>query len=140
MDKPRLGRGEGPIRGTNNRLLGLRTRGDGEEDKEGFMAQHEVKITIRRNGRFSYNYPCLCVRRRDTIKWKLMREYPFGIMIKAVCSPLDKGFYVAAKGRTITAKVRRDAEPGYYPYGVGAYDGTKLLFDDPEIIVRRPGR
>jgi hypothetical protein len=41
--------------------------------------------------------------------------------------------------KEITAEVRKNAAPGLYPYGVGAFNGEELLFDDPEIIIRRPG-
>jgi hypothetical protein len=45
---------------------------------------------------------------------------------------------MTAAGKEIIATVRKNAAPGLYPYGVGAFDGEELLFDDPDIIVRRP--
>lgn len=102
------------------------------------MATHNVWIEIRPDKKFKYDVECLCVFPGDKIKWHLKNPYPFGIMVKALVSPLDCSYKVTGAGRVITARVRDDAEPGYYLYGVGAWDRQSLLFDDPEIIVRRP--
>jgi plastocyanin len=102
------------------------------------ITEHKVNISIKEK-KFKYNKECLCVERGDTITWKLNPKFPYGIVIKALVSPLDWSYKMTGKGEVITAKVSKHAAPGLYPYGVGAFDGEELLFDDPEIIVRRPG-
>jgi uncharacterized membrane protein len=104
------------------------------------MTEHEVNIMIvGRTKKFKYNQHCVHVGRGETIKWTLKKdkkELAFAIFVKASVSPFD---WSSAQGRTeIVGTVRKDADPGYYPYGVCAVDGAELLLDDPEIIVRRP--
>jgi hypothetical protein len=106
--------------------------------KEGIMAEHKVNVSIGPEKKFKYGKECLCVVGGDTITWKLKNRFPYGIVIKALVSPLDWSFKMTAAGEVITAKVHKNAAPGLYLYGVGAFDGTELLFDDPEIIVRPP--
>jgi hypothetical protein len=103
------------------------------------VTEHKVNISIKEK-KFKYNKECLCVQRGDTIIWKLTPKFPYGIVIKALVSPLDWSHKITGKGEVIIAKVSRQAAPGLYPYAVGAFDGTELLFDDPDIIVRPPGR
>mgnify|MGYP001048090359 CR=1 FL=1 len=104
------------------------------------MATHEVKIKIGKRNRFTYDKPRLLVGRGDTIKWKLKNNLPYGIIIKAAISPLNWSSKTATAGKWIAARVRRNAKPGRYLYGVGALRLRRLLFDDPEIIVRDPSR
>jgi plastocyanin len=104
------------------------------------VTEHKVNVSIGPDKKFKYGKECLCVTGGDTITWKLKNKFPYGIVIKALVSPLDWSYKMTGKGEVITAKVRMTAAPGLYPYGVGAFDGEELLFDDPEIIVRPPDR
>lgn len=101
------------------------------------VTEHKVNISIKEK-KFKYNKECLCVKRGDAITWKLNPKFPYGIVIKALASPLDWSHKMTGKGELIKAKVSKHAAPGIYRYAVGAFDGTELLFDDPEIIVRPP--
>lgn len=101
------------------------------------MREHKVKVKIG-GSVFGYNRPVIRVKPGDKIEWTLKNDYPWGIVIKAPVSPLEWTFKMTGKGRKITARVGRLAAPGHYPYAVGAFDGKRMLFDDPEIIVRRP--
>ena len=105
------------------------------------QADHVVTVTIDK-GKFFYtkNAECLCVRWGETIKWRLRHKFPWGIVIKAPVSPLDWSYKIADGGVDIMATVLKGAQPGIYRYGVGAFDGKSLLFDDPEIIIRPPDR
>ena len=101
--------------------------------------EHAVTFSIK-DGKFVYpqKMECLCVLGGDTIKWALRNRSPWGIVIKAPDSPLNWSFKIALDGTAIIATVRRNAVPGIYRYGIGAFDGRTLLFDDPDIIVKRP--
>jgi plastocyanin len=101
------------------------------------MTEHKVYVRVKER-KLEYNRECLCVFPGDTIKWKLSKKCPFGIVIKALASPLDWCHKTSVTGEEITAKVLKDAAPGLYPYAFGAFIGTELLIDDPEIIVRPP--
>ena len=98
---------------------------------------HRVQIEVK-GRRFHYDIPCLCVKPGDRIEWKLKNRCPYGLVVKSPVSPLDWSFKTTGSGKKIAARVNRMAMPGFYPYAVGVYDGTRLLFDDPDIIVRRP--
>jgi hypothetical protein len=100
---------------------------------------HKVNVRIE-DKKFKYgkNQECFCVRGGDTIVWKLRNKFPYGIVIKAMVSPLNWSFKMTGSGGVITATVLKNAAPGIYLYGMGAFDGEGLLFDDPEIIVRPP--
>jgi hypothetical protein len=100
--------------------------------------KHKIEIAVEKK-KFKYNDPCICVERGDTIEWKLKNDFPYGIIIKAPVTPLDWCFKMTASGKKIVAVVRDDAPFGHYAYGVSAFDGAALLFDDPDIIVRPPG-
>lgn len=104
------------------------------------MANHVVKIEIGRKGKFGYTRWHVLAGRGDTIKWKLANDYPYAIVMKASASPFTWMVKAAGKGKWIEGKVRANAAPGCYPYGVGAYNGHGLLFDDPEIIIKPPTR
>ncbi|OGD16602.1 MAG: hypothetical protein A2V76_03975 [Candidatus Aminicenantes bacterium RBG_16_63_14] len=109
--------------------------------KEVIMEEHLVTVRIEdKEFKYSKNQECFCVKGGDTIKWKLRNRFPYGIVIKALVSPLDWSYKITGAGAEITAKVLKNAAPGIYAYGIGAFDGTELLFDDPEIIVRPPDR
>ena len=107
--------------------------------KEVIMVEHKVNVSIGPDKKFKYGKECLYVAGGDTIKWKLKNRFPYGIVIKALVSPLDWSYRMTAAGKEIIATVRKNAAPGLYPYGVGVFNGEELLFDDPEIIVRPPG-
>jgi len=103
------------------------------------MDEHLVTVRIEdKKFKYSKNKECLCVNGGDTIMWKLRNKFPYGIVIKALVSPLNWSYKVTGAGMEITATVRRNAAPGLYAYAIGTFDGQDLLFDDPEIIVRRP--
>lgn len=108
--------------------------------KEVIMVEHKVNVSIGPDKMFKYGKECLCVRGGDTITWKLKNRFPYGIVIKALVSPLDWSYKITGAGNEITAKVLKNAAPGLYAYGFGTFDGKELLFDDPEIIVRPPDR
>ena len=108
--------------------------------KEVIMVEHKVNVSIGPDKKFKYGKECLCVAGGDTIKWKLKNKFPYCIVIKALVSPLDWSYKITGAGTEITAKVLKSAAPGLYAYGIGTFDGTELLFDDPEIIVRPPDR
>lgn len=102
-------------------------------------AEHAVGIRIEgKKIKYSKNAECLCVYPGDTITWKLRQKFPYGIMIKALISPLDIKYQIKPQGGEIKAKVLKNAAPGIYSYAVGAFDGAELLIDDPDIIVRPP--
>ncbi len=101
------------------------------------MATHVVNIKIE-GSEFWYTNCSVRVKPRDRIRWKLHNPFPYGVVIKAPISPLDWSFKLAGRNLWITGIVRVKARPGRYPYGVGAYNGRALLFDDPEIIVELP--
>ena len=103
------------------------------------MAEIAVTLSIK-EGEFVYPkaMECLCVRAGDTIKWTLRNKFPWGIVIKAPDSPLNWSYKIAPDGKVIVATVLKNAVPGIYRYGIGAFDGKTLLFDDPEIIIRPP--
>jgi plastocyanin len=102
------------------------------------MAEHLVTVRLNKK-KFEYNTHCVHVCPGDTITWRFRTEIPFALMVKDFISPLDWSSAVLPKGETtIVGKVLEDAEYGFYPYGVCAYDGGELLLDDPEIIVKPP--
>jgi hypothetical protein len=107
------------------------------------MADHKVNIIITEKGKLRCEPRQVRVDPRDAITWSLQKKYPFGIMVKFPFTPLIKHFCLsslkAEADKKVVAKVLSCAPPGHYPYGVGAYDGRKLLVEDPEIIVRPPG-
>jgi plastocyanin len=107
--------------------------------KEVIMDEHLVTVRIE-DKKFLYrkNKECLCVYGGDTITWKLRNKFPYGIVIKALVSPLNWSYRVTGAGMEITATVRKNAAPGLYPYAISTFDGTDMLLDDPEIIIRRP--
>ena len=98
----------------------------------------QVQIGLTYDNKPFYSVETIVVEPGDCIKWELAKELPFSIVVKAVTSPLESGFYTAAKGRPIVAMVREDAAPGYYPYAVSISDGEDIFVGDPEIIVRPP--
>ncbi len=105
------------------------------------MPEHKVIVKISKKKKFGYNRHCVHVCPGDTITWILDAAPPFAIIVKALDSPLDWGSAVLLKGaKMIVGKVREDAKPGFYPYGICAVYEGELLLDDPEIIVRPPDR
>jgi len=100
---------------------------------------HMVHVWIERK-KLKYSAHCVHANFGDTITWTLMRRgAPFAIIVKSFESPLEWN-YAVSRGRetTISATVRRDAKPGYYPYAVCVADDGGLIVDDPEIIVPPP--
>ena len=105
------------------------------------MEKHLVMVKIKeKKFNYSKNKECLCVYGGDTIRWKLQNKFPYGIVIKTLVSPLDWSYKVTGAGKEITATVLKNAAPGLYPYAISTFDGTEMLLDDPEIIVRPPDR
>jgi plastocyanin len=101
------------------------------------MAEHVIRVGVREKA-FKYNKECFCVDPGDTIIWKFHPKLPFGIVIKALISPLNWSHRASGPGKDIVANVRKGAAPGLYRYAVGTFDGQELLIDDPEIIVKPP--
>lgn len=99
---------------------------------------HRVRMDVAFNRQIFYDQETILARPGDTIEWSLDKDLPFGIIIKAVISPLDAGSYTAQAGNTIQAVVREDASPGYYPYAMTVSNGQEIIVVDPEIIVRPP--
>ncbi len=104
---------------------------------QGGARNHKVKIDFP-YGKIIYDVEILAVRPGDTIEWEPQNNFPFSVVIKAPLSPLDAGFYTADAGNVIRATVKADAMPGYYPYALSITDGTKIVVEDPDIIVRPP--
>ena len=104
------------------------------------QADHPVKIWIEAEQfKYSKNAECLCVKGGETIEWKFRSlALPFGIVIKAPVSPVNWSYKMTEKGGAITATVLKNAAPGIYRYGVVAWNGSGLIFDDPEIIIKPP--
>lgn len=106
------------------------------------MADHKVLISVTRNGRLKCVPLHVKVKAGDSIVWAINKYYPFGIVVKSPFTPLEKHFYLSglkpSAPKPIKARVLTGAPPGHYPYGVGAFNGKKLLIEDPEIIVRPP--
>ncbi len=101
-----------------------------------------VRISFK-NGRLLCSRPRIGANRGDIIAWTISRNYPFGILIKSPITPLDQHFFhtglKATAKKVILAKVAAMAPSGIYPYAVGAYNGKKILYLDPDIIVPKPG-
>lgn len=118
-------------------------KGD-EAKKEGIMAHHTVSISVTGAGTLKCVPLHVKVRQRDTITWKISRNYPFGIMVKSPITPLERHFYLSSlrpsARKIIDAKMLNFAPPGHYPYGIGAFNGQRILVEDPEIIVKPPVR
>ncbi|HPW17789.1 MAG TPA: hypothetical protein PLP83_05355 [Candidatus Aminicenantes bacterium] len=102
------------------------------------MARHTVTIEID-GKKLSYDKHCVHVDQGDEITWRVKDARPFAVIVKAFVSPLDWGHAVKEKDRKgVVGTVRADAAPGFYPYGVCIGDGSGLIVDDPEIIVKPP--
>ena len=107
------------------------------------MADRKVLISVTRTRRLKCTPAQVRVKPGERIVWAVKKNYPFGVMVKSPFTPLDRHFYLSglrpSSPKVIKARVLSGAPPGHYPYGVGVFDGKKLLVDDPEIIVKRPG-
>jgi len=116
-------------------------------DKPVMKGAHEVTIEVALRKRLKSAWKkvkadpdSLIVDKGDKITWKMKKnDGPFLVVIKSQESPLDWSIRAAEKGKKITGRVREDARPGRYPYGIGAVDGTEFVYDDPEIIIKLPG-
>ena len=99
-----------------------------------------VMITIK-EGYLEYDEPYLQVHPGDTIKWSC--AHPFVVRFD-VDSPMEKEWQRGGSGIYATDVIRREAPYGRYKYFVAVWDGSQILTDDPELIVRRrtpdPGR
>jgi hypothetical protein len=106
------------------------------------MADKNVDVSLNTAGQFDYSQRSVGAYRGDRIIWKVKKKdqnVPFAVIIKASVTPLEKNSYQLLPGANkIEGIVRDDAEPGSYPYAVCVVDGTNLLMDDPEIIIRPP--
>jgi len=100
---------------------------------------HAVQVWIERK-KLRYNKHCVHANFGDLITWTLMRRgAPFAIIVKSLESPLEWNYAVSRRRQTtISARVKMDAKPGYYPYAVCVADSGGLIVDDPEIIVPPP--
>jgi plastocyanin len=98
-----------------------------------------VNVGVSR-GKIEFDRCCLHVIPGDTIVWRSSGVYAFAVIVRDFVSPLQWGAKICPKGtRTVRSLVRREADYGYYPYSLCAWDGTGLLLTDPEIIVHPPG-
>jgi hypothetical protein len=106
------------------------------------MAVKKVKISFKRNGQLKCTPVKVVVHRKDTVVWKISKNFPFAVLVKCPITPLQRFVYLTALSvsapKVIEAKVTQWASPGNYPYAIGAYNGKRILYLDPEIIVPRP--
>ena len=110
------------------------------EERPDIHKGHRVLVGFGPGGKFFYEKDYVIVCPGDVIEWKIERDHPFGIFVKADPSPLERSVYTAKRGGIIRARVREDARRGVYPYAVGVSDGEDIYVDDPDIIVRDPKR
>ena len=101
--------------------------------------EHVVKVKIK-DGQFTYtgHKECFCVYPGDTIRWIFQHKLPYFIIIKALVSPFSISCEIAEAGKETEARIYKGAVPGIYAYAIGTFDGTRLLIDDPEIIIKPP--
>jgi hypothetical protein len=106
------------------------------------MADKNVDVSLSLARQFDYSERSIGAYRGDKIIWKVKKKdqnLPFAVIIKASVTPLEKSYYELLPGANkIEGIVRDDAEPGAYPYAMCVADGTNVLVDDPEIIIRPP--
>lgn len=100
---------------------------------------HTVSITLTPSGDLEYVNPLIWVDRGDKIIWECTNRHAFTVHL-GWNSPLENGRLRAKKGNNIDADVPMNAPPGYYRYTVAVYDEDEIWTDDPELIVKRPGR
>jgi len=99
---------------------------------------HVVTVTVK-GGAVTYDKPSIRVNGGDTIVWRLDGPLPFGVVVKALDSPLDWASAVAPRpGLPLEARVRLDAAPGLYPYALCVCSGDMLVIDDPDFIIPPP--
>lgn len=94
------------------------------------MATHRVTITVS-NRSLAYDPPVVRARRGDNVIWA--SDKPFAVDFGS-SSPSRRLKESSEKG-CIAMRLRTDAAPGRYKYFVAAFDGTRVLTDDPEIII-----
>jgi plastocyanin len=101
---------------------------------------HVVKIKVE-NGDFTYNPQGLMVYRNDTVEWICDEGHAFAVHL-GWNSPFEKCRYRAKKGQSVgPEKIRDDAPWDRYEYFVSVLEtDEKIQTDDPELIVKRPGR
>ncbi len=97
---------------------------------------HTITITVKK-GNFTYVNPLVWVDQGDTIIWKCTNRCPFAIHIGRD-SPLKKGRFRSAQGKSIKTEVPKKAPPGNYEYTVAVYLDGNIWTDDPPFIVKRP--
>lgn len=108
------------------------------EKKKPAPPRHEVVVAVAA-GKITVTPCCVHVYPGDTIVWRSDGRRPVAVIIEAFEGPLNWHHKTApVRGTQITATVRRAAKPGFYPYAVVVPEGTDLLVEDPEIIVRPP--
>jgi len=110
------------------------------------MARHFIYLRINEKGQLICTPGRILVKLKDQIvwKWKGLKDFPFGIVIKSPFTPLPKHFYITSLKRGTEKKIEvavlKCAPSGHYPYMVAAYVDNKILAEDPEIIVRPPDK
>lgn len=95
------------------------------------MANHQVTITVCDDQTLCYDQPIVRAERGDSIVWT--STMPFAVDFGRV-SPSHRLKNSSDKG-SVTMNIRADAAAGRYKYFVAAFDGTRVLTDDPEIII-----
>lgn len=102
-----------------------------------------VRISFTKRGRPLCSPPSIGANRGDTIAWTISRNYPFAIFIKSAITPLSQHFFHSSfkpkAKKVILAAVSPMTPSGCYPYAMVTYDGKKILYLDPDIIVPKPG-
>jgi len=108
------------------------------EAKGGGIITHTVRVTVGADT-LTYDPCCVHANPGERITWEIGDHHGLAVIIKAFEGPLEARTLSARMGEpSITATVRRDAKPGFYPYALVAATRGALLVADPEIIVPPP--
>ncbi len=104
----------------------------------------KVRIFFNRKGKLVCEPERVGANRGDTIVWKIEpEELPFAISLKCQITPLKHHFYLSGLApkskKLVAAEVLKTTPNGRYPYAIGAFNGKKVLYLDPDIIVPKPG-
>ncbi len=102
-----------------------------------------VRISFTERGKPLCSPPSIGANRGDTIAWTIATKYPFAIFVKSAITPLNQHFFHSSlkpdADKVILAKVSATTPSGIYPYAMVTYNGKKILYLDPDIIVPKPG-
>ncbi len=97
-------------------------------------------VTVKVEGKkVTCDKPYVIAHREEMIEWRIDKELPFAVVVKAHHSPLHWAAHAApGVGKPLVVKVRKDAVPGLYPYALCVCVGSTLVVVDPDIIVPVP--